>query len=57
MGEHLLRRRLFTAGEKHGLVTVGRVASEDPGMRRCAEWLKTVITEVPTLWIPAGDLY
>jgi putative NIF3 family GTP cyclohydrolase 1 type 2 len=48
---------LFTAGEKHGLVTLGRVASEDPGMRACATWLKTVVKEVPSHWIGAGDLY
>ena len=48
---------LFTAGEKHGLVTIGRVASEDPGMRACAAWLKTVVKEVPARWIAAGDLY
>lgn len=48
---------IFTVGEKRGLVTIGRVASEDPGMRACAAWLGTVIKEVPTRWIPAGDLY
>ena len=48
---------VFTAGERRGLVTVGRVVSEDPGMRVCAEWLKTVVTEAPVRWIPAGDLY
>jgi putative NIF3 family GTP cyclohydrolase 1 type 2 len=48
---------LFTAGEKHGLVTIGRVASEDPGMRVCAAWLKTVVKEVPAQWISTGDLY
>lgn len=48
---------MFTAGEKRGLVTLGRAVSEDPGMRRCAEWLKTVAGEIPTRWIPAGDLY
>src|SRR5262249_28429696 len=30
---------LLTAGEKRGLMTIGRVASEDPGMRVCASWL------------------
>ena len=48
---------VFTAGEKRGLVTIGRVASEDPGMSMCAEWFDDVIEEVPTRWIPAGDLY
>jgi len=48
---------MFTAGEKRALVTVGRVVSEEPGMRACAEWLKTVIPEVPAKWIDAGDPY
>lgn len=48
---------MFTAGEKRALVTIGRVASEDPGMRACAEWLKTVVKNVPSQWITAGDLY
>ena len=48
---------MFTAGEKRALVTVGRIASEDPGMRACAQWLGTVIQEIPVRWIPAGDLY
>ncbi len=48
---------MFTAGEKRALVTLGRVVSEDPGMRVCADWLKTVAGGIPTQWIPAGDLY
>ena len=45
---------IFTVGEKRGLVTIGRVASEDPGMRVCAAWLKTVVNEIPVHWIYAG---
>ncbi len=48
---------IFTIGEKRGLVTIGRVASEDPGMRVCAKWMKTVVPGVPARWIAAGDLY
>ena len=48
---------IFTVGEKRALVTTGRVVSEEPGMRRCAEWLKTVVKEVPARWIGAGDPY
>ncbi len=48
---------LFTAGEKHALVTVGRVVSEEPGMRACAEWLKSVVKGVSVSWIDAGDPY
>lgn len=46
-----------TAGEKRGLVTIGRVVSEDPGMSVCAAWLKDVVPEVPARWITAGDPY
>jgi putative NIF3 family GTP cyclohydrolase 1 type 2 len=48
---------MFTVGEKRALVTVGRVVSEEPGMRACAEWLKNVVKEVPAKWIGAGDPY
>jgi len=45
---------IFTTGEKRSLVTVGRVVSEEPGMRLCADWLKTVVP-LPAQWIGAGD--
>jgi len=48
---------IYTIGEKRGLVTIGRVVSEDPGMRLFAESLKSVVTEVPARWIAAGDPY
>lgn len=48
---------MFSAGEKRALVTIGRVVSEEPGMRACAEWLKTVMKEVPAIWIGVGDPY
>ena len=48
---------LFTAGEKRALVTIGRVVSEDPGMRVCAEWIKSIVKEVPAQWIGVGDPY
>ncbi len=48
---------MFTSGEKRTLVTVGRVVSEEPGMRACADWLKTVVKTVPATWIGAGDPY
>ena len=47
---------IFTTGEKRSLVTVGRVVSEEPGMRLCADWLKTVVP-LPAQWIGAGDPY
>jgi putative NIF3 family GTP cyclohydrolase 1 type 2 len=44
-----------TAGEKKGMIIIGHWVSEDEGMRVCADWLKTFISEVPVQWIPAGD--
>ncbi len=48
---------MFTAGEKRVLVTVGRVVSEEPSMRACLDWIKTVVKGVPANWIDAGDPY
>jgi len=48
---------MFTIGEKRNLVTIGRVASEDPGMKPCAAWMKSLFAQLPTQWLPAGDLY
>jgi putative NIF3 family GTP cyclohydrolase 1 type 2 len=50
------RDKIFS-GEKKGLILVGRVVSEDPGMNVCANWLKTFVSEVPIRHIPAGDPY
>ena len=44
-------------GGKKSLTLVGRIVSEDPGMKVCAQWLKTVVPEVPSTWISAGDPY
>jgi hypothetical protein len=45
------------SGRKKGLILVGRVLSEEPGMAVCAAWMKTVVPEVPVRHIPAGDPY
>jgi putative NIF3 family GTP cyclohydrolase 1 type 2 len=50
------RDKVF-AGERKGLILVGRVVSEEPGMDICATWLKTFIPEVPIRHISAGDPY
>ncbi len=44
-------------GEKKALILVGRVVSEEPGMRACADWLKTLTPELPVRHLPAGDPY
>ena len=51
-----VRDKVF-AGEKKGLILVGRVVSEEPGMAICADWLKTFVPEVPIRHISAGDPY
>jgi len=42
-------------GQKKGMIIIGHQVSEDPGMRLCAEWLRTFIPEVPIEWIPTPD--
>jgi putative NIF3 family GTP cyclohydrolase 1 type 2 len=45
------------AGQKKGLIMLGRVVSEEPGMNLCADWLKTLLPEVSVRWFPSGDPY
>jgi len=45
------------SGQKKGFIMLGRVLSEEPGMKLCADWLKTLVPEVPVRWMPAGDPY
>jgi putative NIF3 family GTP cyclohydrolase 1 type 2 len=47
----------LAAGQAKGLIMLGRVLSEEPGMNVCAEWLKKLIPEAPVRWLPAGDPY
>ena len=50
-------RDQVAAGHKKALILVGRVLSEEPGMRVCADWLKTVVPGVPVRHISVGDPY
>jgi putative NIF3 family GTP cyclohydrolase 1 type 2 len=52
-----LARDKVSAGERKALVLLGRVVSENPGMNECAKWLKTIVPEVRTTWIPVDDPY
>jgi putative NIF3 family GTP cyclohydrolase 1 type 2 len=45
------------AGIKKGFISIGRVVNEAPGMQVCADWLKTIVPEVPVRFIAAGDPY
>jgi putative NIF3 family GTP cyclohydrolase 1 type 2 len=44
-------------GGKKALILTGRIVSEDPGMQLCAQWLRTIVPEVASTWISAGDPY
>jgi putative NIF3 family GTP cyclohydrolase 1 type 2 len=46
---------MIASGQKKALVLLGHVASEEGGMRYCADWLRTFITEVPISFIPAPE--
>jgi putative NIF3 family GTP cyclohydrolase 1 type 2 len=45
----------IAAGKKKALILLGHVASEQAGMKYCAEWLKSFIAEVPIEFIPAAE--
>jgi putative NIF3 family GTP cyclohydrolase 1 type 2 len=46
-----------SAGEKKSLILLGRVVSENPGMKVCSQWVKAVVPELTTTWIPVADPY
>ena len=50
-------RDTVALGGKKSLTLVGRIISEDPGMQVCAQWLKTIVPEVGSTWMPVGDPY
>ena len=50
-------RDVTFSGQRKGLVLVGRVVSEEGGMRECAKWLGTLVPEVPVRHVSAGDPY
>jgi putative NIF3 family GTP cyclohydrolase 1 type 2 len=45
------------AGQPKSMIAVGRIVSEEPGMRACAAWLRTLVPEVPIEAIAVGDPY
>jgi putative NIF3 family GTP cyclohydrolase 1 type 2 len=45
------------AGLNKGFISIGRVVNEAPGMQVCADWLKTIVTEVPIRFVSSGDPY
>lgn len=45
----------ISAGQKKALLLLGHVVSEQAGMKYCAEWLKTFVSEVPVEFVAAGE--
>jgi putative NIF3 family GTP cyclohydrolase 1 type 2 len=50
-------RDVVAAGGMKGLILLGRIVSEQPGMHVCAQWLGTLVSEVNIRSIPVGDPY
>lgn len=46
---------LVAAGRKKALIVLGHVASEQAGMKYCAEWLRGLIKEVPVEFIASAE--
>ena len=46
---------VVSSARPKGVIVLGHAVSEEPGMKICAEWLKTFITEVPVELVPAGE--
>jgi putative NIF3 family GTP cyclohydrolase 1 type 2 len=44
-------------GIPKGQIILGHVVSEEPGMKDCAEWLRTFVKGVPIEFVPAGEPY
>jgi putative NIF3 family GTP cyclohydrolase 1 type 2 len=45
----------ITAGNKKALILLGHVVSEQAGMKYCAEWLRSFVSEVPIEFIAAAE--
>jgi putative NIF3 family GTP cyclohydrolase 1 type 2 len=50
-------RDVVFSGQRKGVMLVGRILSEDPGMALCARWLGDLVPEVSVRHISAGDPY
>jgi len=45
------------SGAAKALIAVGRIVSETPGMKACADWIRSFVPQVPVEAIAAGDPY
>lgn len=48
---------MIATGQKKSMILLGESCSEQAGMKHCAEWLKTFISEVPVEFIPVNEPY
>jgi hypothetical protein len=48
---------MISAGAGKGLILLGEAKSVDNGMRHCADWIRTIVREVPVLHVPAAEPY
>jgi putative NIF3 family GTP cyclohydrolase 1 type 2 len=46
---------MISSGKKKALILLGHVVSEQAGMKYCAEWLRTFVSEVPVEFVPAAE--
>jgi hypothetical protein len=44
-------------GMPKGIIMLGHVVSEQPGMEDYANWLRTFIHDIPIQWVPAEEPY
>jgi putative NIF3 family GTP cyclohydrolase 1 type 2 len=54
-GEYV--RDTVASGKKKGMIILGHDMSEEGGMAECARWLKTIVSEVPVEFMPAGEAF
>jgi hypothetical protein len=47
----------WPSGRGKGLIAVGRMVSEGPGLSACASWIRSLVPEVPVDTIPVSDPY
>jgi putative NIF3 family GTP cyclohydrolase 1 type 2 len=45
------------AGSPRSLLAIGRLVSEEPGMRACAVWLRSILGDLPVDALAIGDPY
>jgi putative NIF3 family GTP cyclohydrolase 1 type 2 len=45
----------IASGRQKALIVIGHVPSEQAGMKYCAEWLRSFVTEVPIAFLPADE--